>query len=215
MTALDMWWYRPPAGHTNLGDELGPAILTRLGYEVRRVPPDRAELVACGSILEMLDRQGRDGTMVWGSGLIGRGGCTRRLDYRAVRGRLTAAKLGHNDAIPLGDPGLLVSELWPRPPVRYQVGVVPHYVDGRTFPWADVVIDVRRPVDEVVAQIGACATIASSSLHGLVVAQSYGIPAVRLHHDRVIGQDFKWADYLTGVAPDLATVQKRLLGALP
>ncbi|MGW7520071.1 polysaccharide pyruvyl transferase family protein [Streptomyces sp. NPDC054796] len=206
-------WNWSQAGVRNFGDELGPALLERLGYRVRRVPHiGEADVIACGSVLEYT-QQARPGLIVWGSGLIRGGECdTSRLDVRAVRGRLTARRLGVT--VPLGDPGLLVSALWDRPPVRHPVGVVPHYLDDRPYPWADTVIDVTRPVDEVIAAVGECAAVLSSSLHGVIVAQSYGIPAMRLHHDQVLGGDFKWADHATALAEPVEALQQGLLAAL-
>lgn len=209
-TDLAVWaWSKP--GISNFGDELGPAILTRLGYRVRRVPLRDADLVGCGSVMHLLDAA-RDGCILWGTGSMRPNTpVPGRVDARALRGRLTA----ESRQVPLGDTGLLTAALWPRPTVRHRIGVVRHYVDGRIYPWADVVIDTLDPVDDVIAQIGACATIASSSLHGLIVAQSYGIPAMRLHHDRVAGGDWKWADYLSALDRPLPDIQRDLIGVLP
>ncbi len=61
-------------------------------------------------------------------------------------------------------------------------------------------IDVERPCGEVCAEISACARILSSSLHGLVVADSYGIPNARLVlSNQIIGGDFKFRDYALGI----------------
>ncbi|WP_460527999.1 hypothetical protein [Flindersiella endophytica] len=85
--------------------------------------------------------------------------------------------------------------------MRRQVGVVRRYTDTRSFPWSDLVIDTTidtsRSVDDVITQIGSCAAIASSSLHGLIVA------AMRLSWDRVVGGDFKFAAALSGMTADL------------
>ncbi|MFG3338707.1 polysaccharide pyruvyl transferase family protein [Glycomyces sp. NPDC048151] len=219
MTNVDMWWWRPRDGRTtNFGDELGPAIVERLGHTVRRVEPERAELVACGSILHMVTNTD---TIVWGSGAMrtapGRRR-TRPVEYRrvaAVRGRTTAAHLGLPDTVPLGDPGLLVSALWDKPTTRHRLGVVPHYIDTRTWPDADLVIDVTAPVDEVIAQIGSCAVIAASSLHGLIVADAFGIPSIRLHHQRIGGGDTKYLDYASALDRPLDQIQTTLAEALP
>ncbi|MFE4519995.1 hypothetical protein ACFRMQ_38215 [Kitasatospora sp. NPDC056783] len=66
----------------------------------------------------------------------------------------------------------------------------------------------------MVAAIGRCATIVSSSLHGLIVAQSYGIPAMRIHEARVIGGNFKWADYATALTRPVEEIQRELVAAL-
>lgn len=197
-------------GVANFGDELGPHLLARLGYQVVRVPTiAEADLLACGSLLEAAAREARRGTIVWGSGLMHPGvAMVGRLDVRVVRGRLTEAACGLD--VPTCDPGSLVPQLYERPRKKYRLGVVRHYVDQRSYPWADVVIDASQPVDDVIAVIGQCARVASSSLHGLIVADAWGIPTLRLPHSDVSGGDFKWLDWLSGDHDTDA-----LLGSLP
>lgn len=198
MTRGDLAVWAWSGGVANFGDELGPHILARLGYRVTRVESMAdADLLASGSLLEAAAEQARPGAIVWGSGLMHDDPVVdvSALDIRAVRGRLTAKALGIN--VPTCDPGSLVPELYKRPRCRYRTGVVRHYVDKRRYPWADVVIDASDPVDEVIDAIGSCHRIASSSLHGLVVAAAWRIPTLRLHHRDVAGGDFKWSDWLT------------------
>lgn len=209
---LGVYWWRMQNGRENFGDALGPCILNRLGYKVRRVAVDDAELVTCGSILEHLTNPC---TAIWGSGMMySRPLRMKPLDVRAARGSITSDLLGVD--VPLGDPGLLVSALWKRSSVRHRIGVVPHYMDDRHWPWADLWIDVLRPVDEVIAEIGSCAVIAASSLHGLIVADSFGIPTIRLGHDRTGGStpDLKYVDYATALCRPIPTVQEELVTAL-
>lgn len=185
-------WSKP--GQTNFGDELGPAILSRLGHRVRRVSLPEAEVVACGSILDQIGH--RPGLVVWGAGFIRNvSRAPTGVDVRAVRGRLSAGRLAVDVT---GDPGCVVPQLWDRPTVRHQVGWVPHYIDPRPAPWADITIDVAAPVDDVITQIGSCARIAASSLHALIVAQAWGIPTMRLTHPKIVGGDYKFTDYLSG-----------------
>lgn len=197
-------------GVANFGDELGPRLLAMLGYDVVRVPEiAEAELVGAGSILESVVEQAQPGAIVWGSGLMhDQAVDLARLDVRAVRGKLTAARAKLE--VPTCDPGSLVPLLYKRPRPRYRLGVVRHYVDEREYPWADIVINASWPVDEVIAAIGSCRKIASSSLHGLVVASAWGIPTLRLHHTEVAGGDFKWSDWFSGDHDTSA-----LLGSLP
>lgn len=195
----------------NFGDLLGPEILRRLNYRVRIVENmGDADLVACGSIIDMVAPVARPGCIVWGAGLMNPEAVdVSHLDVRAVRGRLTADALALQ-GLPLADPGVLVPELWPRPPVRHRLGVVRHYVDAEPYPWADVQITTRASVDEVIDFIGSCERIVSSSLHGLVVASAWGIPCVRTHHPDVLGGNFKWLDWMSG-----ASSPKDLLAVLP
>lgn len=199
-------------GVSNFGDELGPAILARLGYDVERVADiGEADVLACGSLLENAATHASPGAIVWGSGLM-HGSTTdlSHLDVRAVRGRLTAAACGLSD-VALGDPGILVPRLWPRRASRrIGLGVVRHYIDDRAYPWADAEISAGEPVDQVIDFIGSCKRVASSSLHGLIVAAAWGIPTLRLPHSSVAGGDFKWADWLSA-----SNRPRRLLEALP
>lgn len=198
-------------GVRNFGDELGPVILSKLGYEVERVSSiGEADLLASGSLLENAATDAKPGAVVWGSGLM-MGGETdlSHLDVRAVRGRLTATACGLSGVV-TGDPGSLVPELWDRPRPAVDLGVVRHYVDEREYRWADAEISACADVDEVIDFIGSCRRVASSSLHGLIVASAWGIPAVRLHHPAVAGGDFKWADWLSS-----ADDPRRMLEVLP
>lgn len=198
-------------GVRNFGDELGPVILARLGYDVERVEAiGEADVLSSGSLLEHAATEAKPGAVVWGSGLM-LGGKTdlSHLDVRAVRGRLTATACGLTDVV-TGDPGSLVPELWDRPRPTVDIGVVRHYVDDRDYPWADATISAAAGVDEVIDFIGSCRRVASSSLHGLIVASAWGIPAVRLHHPEVAGGDFKWADWVSS-----ADDPRRMLEVLP
>lgn len=207
MTTLAVYgWARP--GVANFGDELGPDILRRLGHKVVRAQAQAAEVAVCGSILEKLTVAPR-GCVLAGVGSL-HGGAQRlpnpkHFDIRALRGEMTRrvwneeSKHNIGDVL-LGDPGILAPALYDLAPRQAQrLGVVPHYIDNRTFPYADVVIDVTAPPHEVIYEISKCSRILSSSLHGLIVAEALGIPAMRLPYHKVIGGDFKWMDYVTGV----------------
>jgi pyruvyltransferase len=198
-------------GVRNFGDELGPVILSRLGYEVQRVESiSEADVLSAGSLLERAAIDAKPGAVVWGSGLmLGAKTDLSHLDVRAVRGRLTAAACGLSDVV-TGDPGSLVPELWDRPRPSIGLGVIRHYVDDRDYRWADAQISADTGVDEVIDFIGSCRRVASSSLHGLIVASAWGIPAVRLHHPEVAGGDFKWADWVSS-----ADHPRRMLEVLP
>lgn len=197
-------------GETNFGDLLGPAIAAHYGAPCRRSPPESAELLSVGSILHKCPPH-FDG-VVLGSGHISRDDRSPNLEdaiVLAVRGPLTADKLAHASPVVLGDPGILTSKIWARPKsTDVTIGIVPHYADIdcpstaellRRIPNA-LLIDVRRPPELVVPAIAGCAAILSSSLHGLVVADSFGLPAAWLVlGDRLHGGRFKFDDYHFGI----------------
>jgi len=61
---------------------------------------------------------------------------------------------------------------------------------------AFMVIDVEQDWKRVLSQISACDVILSSSLHGLIVADSYQIPNARVSFSgAIVGGDFKFFDY--------------------
>jgi pyruvyltransferase len=200
------FWWRPLGDWRNFGDELTPLLLRRLcGIEVEWVPAAYASIVVAGSIGTMLPRR-FTGTVL-GIGLAR----PVSIDLAfarvlALRGRLTRDLAKHVDIhepIALGDPGLLADTIVPPPPLEHPLGIVPHWQDAslrKRYPKAHL-IDVRRPPLEVIAAIGSCARIISSSLHGIVVADSYGIPRRWEPHARTQGDGFKFRDHATVVGP--------------
>ena len=53
----------------------------------------------------------------------------------------------------------------------------------------------------VIEDICCCEAIVSSSLHGLIIADTYGIPNARVKFsDNVTGGDFKYDDYFESVS---------------
>ena len=114
----------------------------------------------------------------------------------------------------MGDLGLLASRIWHKEPARYNVGVVRHYVDKNEYPFADIVIDATEPAEDVIKKISSCRVILSSSLHGIIVADSYGIPNMRIARDDVITGDWKWMDHKTALIKPISDIQDELLEAI-
>jgi len=191
-------WRRPPLH--NFGDELNNWILARLGVECTWAPPAQADLVLVGSVLEHLP-PGWTGT-VCGAGKLRENSEVdlSAANVIALRGRLSAARVrGVPTSVVLGDPGLLASKWVPQTVAKYDLGVIPHWSDqklAQRFPYGHI-IDVRRPPGEVITEIASCKRVVSSSLHGLVVADSFGIPrrAELFPSADKEGGDFKYRDY--------------------
>lgn len=209
---INAYWWRPRKAPHNFGDELGATILRRLGFKVRRVSFAKAEYLLTGTILDGAESRNPNATII-GSG----SGYTHKSKHNfkvlAVRGRLTGRNL-RAGKVAFGDLGLLASRVWNKEPARYNIGVVRHYVDDNKYPFADIIIDATEPVEQVIKKISSCRVILSSSLHGIIVADSYGIPNMRIARDDVITGDWKWMDHKTALTKPVGDVQDDLMAAL-
>ncbi|MFK4759319.1 polysaccharide pyruvyl transferase family protein [Microbacterium sp. ZW T5_45] len=190
----------------NFGDLIGPILVARIAEELRLDDPrDNRRLVSVGSILHLAQA----GDVVWGAGVNGKeldtplaGG----LDVRAVRGPHTRAVLqaeGIDTPAVYGDPALLWSRFWPLAGYRdgvsegdlTEVTVVPNLHDFRGQRDESIVSPIGSPFD-VIRRIAMSRFVCGSSLHGIVIAESFGIPA------RLISPGteprFKYDDYYAG-----------------
>ncbi|MBO0980975.1 polysaccharide pyruvyl transferase family protein [Microbacterium sp. SD291] len=185
-----------------------------------------AELFGVGSILEQVPSEFQG--WVWGSGKMQDDQPTQipAAQVLAVRGRLTRDLLGLAGSTRLGDPGLLVSRGIRRAPLSGRIAIVPHFshrgsaeVDAlvKRLGQAAYVIDVTDRPKKVIRRISAADAVISTSLHGLIVADAYGIPAVwALPEPMLGGGAFKFHDYESVVLPgggsrriDLAAVRTK------
>ncbi|MGR0218606.1 polysaccharide pyruvyl transferase family protein [Agromyces sp. ZXT2-6] len=200
------WW----DGHPNFGDDLTPWLLPHYGVlPIHRVA-SRARLAGVGSILEFLPADWSG--VVWGSGLMhGRPHPLQRARFLAVRGHLTRELVGAPDDVALGDPGILVGRLRPRPERRWDVALVPHGHHRSHELFLSLakaaghrvrVVNVHQSAQRVVREIGASAAVITTSLHGLVTADAYGIPAAwTMLEPPLTGGAFKFHDYESVITP--------------
>lgn len=140
----------------------------------------------------------------------------------AVRGKKTKAKLeamGIECPSVFGDPALLLPNFYqPKVKSRYKLGIIPHYVDQDS-----AVIKRLEKIDGVkiinvlmsrfeqftpgsskylrfLDDIASCDKIVSGSLHGLIMADAYGVPAAWAEVDNhKIVDNFKYFDYFSSV----------------
>ncbi|MDO5676877.1 MAG: polysaccharide pyruvyl transferase family protein [Propionibacteriaceae bacterium] len=210
LTAARVYWAAGNDTSGNFGDQLTPALLERLyGQKSKFSGMQAADLVGVGSLFEGIEEHCQARTMIWGSGFIQEGPPYdgAKLDVRAVRGALTAARLGSMApaGLALGDPGLLTSAAYPEfshlP--RRGIAVIPHFMDKqdpvveRAAAHPDVrIVEVLAPLPNVLREIASAEIVLSSSLHGLVVADSYGVPNQWTPiGDGVTGSGYKFRDY--------------------
>jgi len=216
--SAEVVYWRPAVG-VNFGDELSRTIvelmLARRGYTVFDGLSKQRSLLALGSILAFAE----DGDVVWGTGVNGSVPASHhrytQLDIRAVRGPLTRQFLMEKGIeVPevYGDPGLLVKRLTGSrfETAKSGIAIVPNMFDMAQlrnqsllngFPQINV-IDPTRSWNEVIADIVKHEFIIASSLHGLVIADAFGIPSRYLRlteHEGVL----KYEDYYEGTGRPL------------
>ena len=147
---LEMYYYKYP----NFGDLLNELIMEKTGNTAVYKNFDSCDIVMAGSVLDKFFHNSNIGegdkkrqmqantekpVYVWGTGLICRYDDPSRLkpirpfDIKALRGELTRRQvseaLGNEINCMLGDPGILSSYFVKAEEKKYNVGIIPHYVD--------------------------------------------------------------------------------------
>lgn len=216
-------------GNSNWGDLINPYVASELSGErvvniltkksrplkalqrIRKKP--KPEFSVIGSILGWSDWRD-DVTEIWGSGVIDP---SWKMNYKprkvhAVRGPYSADWLksfGIECPQVYGDPGLLMPQITgiARTASKYKLGIIPHYVDLDNLHVNRLVnesegVHLISPLmgrEDFMREVAQCEAIASSSLHGVILADSLGIANVWVQFsNRVIGSGFKFRDYFAG-----------------
>lgn len=175
----------------------------------------RPYVAGIGSILTLFNM---DNAIVWGSGTLS---VTDKIngipkEIRAVRGPLTRQWLlnqGIDCPVIYGDPALLLPKYYqPEVKKKYKLGVVAHYVDQEN-PLLQalrddnevLMIDIRRYAHwlDFIDQICQCEVIVSSSLHGLIISEAYGIPNLWIKlKGSELSDDIKYHDFFLSIGID-------------
>ena len=155
-------------------------------------------------------------TVVWGSGVSGQErSFVHPEKILAVRGRKTKTFCDRYDVKcpeTYGDPALLLPLVYKAPRThKYRLGIIPHVIDQHH----PVIEEIRKNhADEiliidlahydkwtdVIDQICSCERILSSSLHGIITSDAYGIPNCWIElSGKVLGGYFKYLDYASSV----------------
>lgn len=209
----------------NYGDLLTPYILKAFGVPFEKGSRHNFNAIMVGSIAKVARR----GVHVLGSGFIRKNDPVNAwANYKWMRGPLSREKvLSRSNMRPprvYGDAAWLLPTFWDAAPKEHRIGIVPHYVDRdiakSIWPGEKIVDLLSDDCERVTKEITSCEKIISSSLHGLIVAHAYGIPAayVRLS-DRLSGDGFKFHDHYASMGIDLIpSTPERLiyqLGSVP
>lgn len=205
-----LWRVPRVARENNFGDLLGPWLVARMCdvLGLGRAVSQEHRLLTIGSII---NTAGRRGDIVWGSGIHGNHLPLVRplphLDVRAVRGPLSAEVLRSSGIkVPqvYGDPALLIPHLWSDRElgIRRKHGgtvIVPNFYDMPGAPPNSV--NPRGDLLERVRAIASASRVIASSLHGIIIAEAFDVPAVLVASKSE--RTFKYDDYYQGTGRGL------------
>lgn len=176
--------------YTNFGDILTPYILNKYKIPIKHSSTNtNIELYGIGSLLDLVPNDYKGS--VWSSGFLmpQKTKKTFLKSPSAIRGKLSLSYINYdNRPMTLGDGGLIIDRVYKPQNItkKYKLGIIPHYVD---IDWADfdiksfsifsrpdvLFIDPKDNVETYINNLISCENILSSSLHGLVTSDSYGI----------------------------------------
>ena len=247
--AVNLHWYSTKREDKieNFGDYLSVVVCREVakqkGIDIDKSLNKTKHLYAIGSIIFY----GFQVATIWGSGLLHEAKKFRtpniyKLDIRAVRGPMTRASLIKNGfSVPqiYGDPAILMPLFYtPRKLPLKDYVVIAHKNISLDIEKDKVVNiltdDYSRTIDEIVNS----KLVISGSLHGIIIAESYGVPAILMYNisDPTDGDLFKYKDwyYSTGrkefpmvhsisealqtkppELPDLSKMQEDIMQAFP
>lgn len=199
----------------NYGDILSPYILDALEIPYTVTDYTHCNMIMIGSIAT----QAKKDTHVYGSGFMWRTDpVCKEANWHWVRGPISRQKvLDAGGTCPelYGDPAMLLPHFWEGAPKVHDIGFVPHYIDYHEckakYPDEYVINLVSGDPKQITEQITSCRTIVSSSLHGLIVAHAYGIPAAWVKFsNKLDGDDMKFHDHFLslGIEPVLSSYEE-------
>ncbi|MEM7724247.1 MAG: polysaccharide pyruvyl transferase family protein [Pseudomonadota bacterium] len=183
--------YHWPAA--NFGDALSRDVVAHVSRrDVVQVGPKQAQLFALGSLMHVISKFWTDRSrpanppILWGTGVLNpfwRRDFLENVQVALFRGPISAAlmRMKHKR---FGDPGLLAPYVFGPVAQTDRVVVIPHHSQADDPEIAAMVasdaaltlIDPRQDAEPVCRAIAGASHVISASLHGLIVADAYGVP---------------------------------------
>lgn len=224
--SLIFWWQSKKDPRPNIGDFVAYDLVNRILANKGKLITDKTshsnKLVSVGSVLHFANT----GDCIWGTGLNkkmdDKVNKFSSLDVRAVRGPLTREYLQKRDIeVPqiYGDPALLLPYFYPKAlmekSVKQDYIVINHMNDDmKKYQGheARLVTPMQYP-GSFIEQIINSKLVISSSLHGVIIAEAYGVPAI--FFDSNSGESmFKYEDYYQGTGrhdiPKVSSIEEGL-----
>lgn len=218
--AIVVEWPAGPEILRNWGDKLNPVLVQQLSGRavINHGDPKRDKSAPVHLVIGSGLANTRANKLAWGSGFINAEQRLRETprEICAVRGPLSRAHVIETEGSctdVLGDAALLCPLIYlPQIAPSYDVGLILHFREAGMEPLpmlpegrSVLLIDINGGIEEVIDNILSCRHIVSSSLHGIIAAHAYGVPATWMSlSDRPKGDGFKFRDYWASVGrPDI------------
>lgn len=190
---VNLFYWKPSSGSENLGDYLSKVVVTHfMPEQTDSIPQKKVKtLLGIGSILGFRCQN----AIVWGSGIMYEHTIFQdrlrysHLDIRAVRGPKTRQQLlniGKDCPEIYGDPAILMPLIFQPQNVtkKYPASVILHHTTRiPEFPYhlgCNPINVMTNDYETFITQILESSLVISSSLHGIILAEAYGVPAVLL-----------------------------------
>lgn len=197
---VNLHWWQMSYGKVNVGDYLSCVIVEWIKQK-RGIASDASyngktqHLYALGSIID----SGFQDATVWGSGCLQDHMFwwrkIRKLDICSVRGPLTREvmrKNGYDCPEIYGDPAILMPLIYKPKNIRKNkdyVVISHHSVQIEEGILSPITTDYKSFIDKILE----AELVISSSLHGIILAEAYGVPAIMLDNAQV--SRFKYCDW--------------------
>lgn len=201
----------------NFGDKLNDIIFPSLGIKnciefkkpnLSNIPPDT--YLGLGTIL---NKKIRSNVTVLGSGADGVRKPQINLDYKFVRGALTADFLNIDKKFAIGDTAYFLKDyiqnLALNSSKQIKIGIIPHYVNDSILK-GDNIISPTLPIKEFIQKVSVCEIVLAEAMHGAICADILRIPwaPISIDSSRYPIQYFKWNDFVSvlGLSIDFGSV---------
>jgi len=206
-----LYFWKSKRGNGNFGDEMSPIILNKLyGKEIPTTNSMNytKKILGVGSVLHLANKN----DIIWGTGIR-----KYEHDYNfnnlrvyAVRGLYTKNFLIEKKIkVPdiFGDPALLYPKLFDinkSNTPEYEIGFIPHLTQYDEYTklikdnskYTNIhIINPTNNYKKVINEITKSKYVISSSLHGLILADSLDIPNIMLYEKNLDEGKLKFLDY--------------------
>lgn len=126
-----------------------------------------------------------------------------------VRGKLTARALDLDDALGIGDAGILIRSCQvPRQAVAGKIAFIPHWESVWPGRWDAVCrqaglhfIDPTGPVEDVLADIASCDYVVTEAMHGAIIADALRVPWIPVLPAQA--HRMKWHDWASALGIEI------------